>query len=380
MGVPLRGRPGAVRARPDQPSSSASDGARRSCLLQVFGITIAVRQVAFNWVIFYSPTGRDAAAGDLERDSDGDLPVVTAPLMIAFGLDGYAAGMTIGVLVDLVVRGYFLSRLFEGFDLGSHMLRSVLPSVPPGAGDPGDHAASSAERTLGLAIGELVLYIVLTVVSTLAFERRLLGEMLGYVRRGMRAAPAPADLHVAEQPHAVLEPLAFSSEISGWAASGRRRRPAVGWRPWSITWRSARERRLIGRRRIGRLELERVGLQVVELLALAPELELQPPVGGHGQALADPLGCRIAVDVPLVEGLVPARVVGGGRGLELCSGEPGARQAVRPGMVVEPDRLRDQPRQSREAGRRPGRRRGRRDRRSPAEPRSGAGRARRHGP
>ena len=42
-----------------------------------------------------------------------------------------------------------------------------------------------------VAIAELCLYVALTVASTIVFERSLLAELFGYLRRGVRAAPAP---------------------------------------------------------------------------------------------------------------------------------------------------------------------------------------------
>ena len=105
-------------------------------LLQVFGLTIAVRQVAFNWVIFFSAIGDNRPLAVSSFVQLGVFAVVTAPLMIAFGLNGYAAGMAVAVLVDLGVRGYYLGRLFEGFAIGRHLVRSVVPSVPPAHRDP----------------------------------------------------------------------------------------------------------------------------------------------------------------------------------------------------------------------------------------------------
>ncbi len=160
-------------------------------LLQVFGLTIAVRQVAFNWVIFYSAIGNTRPLAVSSFVQLGVFAVVTAPLMIAFGLDGYAAGMAIAVLVDLAVRGHYLGRLFEGFRIWSHLVRSVAPSILPAVAILALRALTDADRTLGLALGELGLYVALTVVSTIAFERRLLAELFGYLRRGMRPAPAP---------------------------------------------------------------------------------------------------------------------------------------------------------------------------------------------
>lgn len=161
-------------------------------LLQVFGITIAVRQVAFNWVIFFTAradTKPLAISGAVQL---GVFAAVTAPLMFAFGLDGYAAGMSIAVCVDLAVRGWFLSRLFEGFRIVLHLIRSVVPSIPPAAAILALHLLTDVERTLGLALAELALYVVLTAISTYLFERALIGEVIGYLRRAARPAAAPS--------------------------------------------------------------------------------------------------------------------------------------------------------------------------------------------
>jgi hypothetical protein len=42
--------------------------------------------------------------------------------------------------------------------------------------------AESGDRTLGLALGELALYLAVTAAATWVFERTLLREVLGYLR------------------------------------------------------------------------------------------------------------------------------------------------------------------------------------------------------
>jgi O-antigen/teichoic acid export membrane protein len=159
-------------------------------LLQVFGIQIAVRQVAFNWVIFFSARNNTRPMAIASGIQLVVFAAVTAPLMFWLGLDGYAIGMSVGVVVDLIVRGVFLARLFEGFNIARHLILSIAPSVPPALAILGLRALTDSDRTLGLALGELGFYIALTLLCTLAFERRLIAEMLGYLRRGLRPAPA----------------------------------------------------------------------------------------------------------------------------------------------------------------------------------------------
>jgi len=159
-------------------------------LLQVFGLIIAVRQIAFNWVLFFNARGETRPLAVASAFQLGVFGVVTVPLMFAVGLSGYAIGMSVSVVVDLLVRSYYLGRLFKGFQLGRHLVRSVVPSVPPALAILGLRAIAEYERTPAAVLGELGLYVALTVLATFAFERPLLAEMLGYVRRGIRTAPA----------------------------------------------------------------------------------------------------------------------------------------------------------------------------------------------
>ena len=48
------------------------------------------------------------------------------------------------------------------------------------------------DGSLAVAVAELALYVAVTVVATWGFERRLLREVLGYLRARSAAAPAAA--------------------------------------------------------------------------------------------------------------------------------------------------------------------------------------------
>jgi O-antigen/teichoic acid export membrane protein len=159
-------------------------------LLQVFGLQIAVRQVAFNWVIFFTARANTRPLAVASVIQLVAFAAITAPLMLWLGLDGYAIGMSIAVAIDLGVRGWYLSRLFEGFNIGRHLVRSIAPSILPAAVILALHGFAM-ERSLGLALAELALYLGLTALTTLVLERRLLVELMGYLRRGMRPVPAP---------------------------------------------------------------------------------------------------------------------------------------------------------------------------------------------
>ena len=347
-------------------------------LLQVFGLTIAVRQVAFNWVIFFSAIGDNRPLAVSSFVQLGVFAVVTAPLMIAFGLDGYAAGMAVAVCVDLGVRGYFLSRLFQGFAIGRHLVRSVAPSVPPALAILLLRGLTDVNRTLGVAVAELCLYVALTVGSTIVLERSLLTELFGYLRRGVRGG-SDSRSHVAEQPHPALERLALGVGDRRRGAHGRGGRGGRGCRV--LQRRPQRRHRLaVGLGRRSRRELERVRVEVEELLALAAALELAAPVGGRDQRPANAFARGSRVDAPVGKRRFPPRILGGSGRLELRHRDPVRWEAVGPRVCVGVERGGDHPRERGErddagvgAGRRPARR-------SPAGRAGAAGRARTRAP
>jgi O-antigen/teichoic acid export membrane protein len=152
-------------------------------LLQAFGVIFAVRQVAFNWTLFVY------ALGDTRPVAvEGVFVViafafVTAPMLFIVGVDGYAAGAAATVLLQLGVRAHYLRRIFSGFGFFTHLLRAFAPSVAAVAAVLGMRAIADGDRSLEMVLAELAVYGVLTVVATFAFERRLLGEMVGYLKR-----------------------------------------------------------------------------------------------------------------------------------------------------------------------------------------------------
>jgi PST family polysaccharide transporter len=159
-------------------------------LLQAFGLIIGFRQVAFNWTVFLramNMTKPIALNGFVLMIC---FAAITAPLMFEMGLDGYALGMAIALVVDLAIRGFYLQRLFAGFRLAPHIIRAIAPSVPAILAVLAVRAPD-IERTLAVAIGELFLYLLVTALATWLLERPLMRELGGYLRRATAAAPAP---------------------------------------------------------------------------------------------------------------------------------------------------------------------------------------------
>jgi O-antigen/teichoic acid export membrane protein len=153
-------------------------------LLVAFGLILGFGQVAFNWTLFMNAIGRTKPMAIEGGFIVAVFAVVTAPAMILWGLDGYIVGMVATLLVQLALRGYFLGKLFEGFRILPHLVRAMAPSVPAVAAVLAVRALDGGgERSLEQSLSQLGLYVVVTAIATLAFERRLLREIAGYLGR-----------------------------------------------------------------------------------------------------------------------------------------------------------------------------------------------------
>jgi O-antigen/teichoic acid export membrane protein len=161
-------------------------------LIAAIGLAIAVGQVAFNWHVFMRAVDDTRP---LFYATLLDLLVfaaVSVPLILEFGLTGYAASFAVATVVQIAARGWFLRRLFAGFNVGRQLVRAVLPALPAPAVVLLVRQLESGDRTLALALGEVLLYALVAVASTLLLERRLIRELVGYLRRGSRRVSAPA--------------------------------------------------------------------------------------------------------------------------------------------------------------------------------------------
>jgi O-antigen/teichoic acid export membrane protein len=157
-------------------------------LIQVLGVAAAVDQLGFNWTAFAR------ARGDTRIMAVQSALVLVAvlgvgvPLLVVYGLPGYAGGLAAGTLVSLAVRLFYLARLFPTFRLVNHVVGAVVPTFIATA------VVLLARRMISgqggaRALAEAAIYLVIVVVMTLATERALLKESFGYLRRAVRTAP-----------------------------------------------------------------------------------------------------------------------------------------------------------------------------------------------
>ena len=113
------------------------------------------------------------------------------PLLATEGLRGLAIATVLVEGVNFTIRMVFLRRLFPDFRFLRHAGRALLPSLPAVAVVVAVRLAFGEEGTLVAALAVFALYVVTTLAATALIERKLLREMLAYLRR-RPAAGAPA--------------------------------------------------------------------------------------------------------------------------------------------------------------------------------------------
>ncbi len=151
-------------------------------VIQAFGVGAAVNHIGFNWDAYFRARGETKPIAVVACASGVAFLCTAIPLLIVDGLRGFAIGVAAQTVVGVSMRAFYLRRLFEGFGIIRHALRAIAPTVPAAALVLGLRLAESGERSGLLAVSELAGYVVVTLAATLAFERALLREAIGYLR------------------------------------------------------------------------------------------------------------------------------------------------------------------------------------------------------
>jgi len=155
---------------------------------QLIGVAAVFNQIGFNWTAYYRARGETHQLAIASWIALAFFLAVVLPLIFTWGLEGYGVGMLAMSVLNSIVRGHYLRRIFPKLRVFPHALRAMAPTLPAVAVILLLRVAEDGERTLSIALGELALFIVLSVVAALRFERTLMREILGYLRR---ARPEP---------------------------------------------------------------------------------------------------------------------------------------------------------------------------------------------
>jgi O-antigen/teichoic acid export membrane protein len=157
-------------------------------LIVTFGLTNAIGHVGFNWVAFYRALGRTKPEAVVTVATLAVFLAVTVPLLLAYDLDGFAAGTAAMTAVAVAGRWYYLKRILPGLALVRYVVRAFVPTAVAAAAILAARVAGEGERTGAIAGAELVAYLAINVVLIAVLERRLIAEALSYLRAPRSAA------------------------------------------------------------------------------------------------------------------------------------------------------------------------------------------------
>jgi O-antigen/teichoic acid export membrane protein len=156
------------------------------------GIALAVTQIGFNWSAFMR--ARNDTKGVAVVAVGGLIAslALVVPGLLIWGLEGFAVAAVLREVVMLMLRGHYLRLMFAGFGLTRHIIRAAAPVVPTVGLLLLVRLLESGERTGQLALAEFAGYALTAFFTTWFFERRLISEVSGYVRRVLpRGGSAP---------------------------------------------------------------------------------------------------------------------------------------------------------------------------------------------
>jgi O-antigen/teichoic acid export membrane protein len=148
------------------------------------GVMAGFRQIGFNWQIFMRAVNKTRPIFFAALVNVGSFFAFVVPAVLALGLTGYAVGSALGVVAQLVARTHFLRGLFPRFSPWRQFARAAAPTVPAAAVVLLVRLVAGNETSLFAALGMLALFVLLTIAATLALERALVSEILGYLRGG----------------------------------------------------------------------------------------------------------------------------------------------------------------------------------------------------
>jgi len=162
-------------------------------LIQVLGLSAALDQIGFNWTAFARARGETRILGIASVAGLVPMLAVGVPMLLAYGLPGFAVGIGAATLAGLVVRMIYLVRLFPAPRIAAHVARSFLPTLPAAAAILAERAALGGADSTLRSLLEAAVYVVLVVAASWITEAPLLREAVGYVRQRVRRSDAQAE-------------------------------------------------------------------------------------------------------------------------------------------------------------------------------------------
>src|SRR3954451_12196203 len=153
-------------------------------VIQIMALAAGFNQFGFNWGAFYKARNNTRPIAVTGVTMMVAVMVLAIPLTYSHVVRGYALGMALATGILILMRCYWLARLFPTFALFSHAVRAMWPTVPAVAAVLAISATHGGPRSAGLAAFEAFVYVAVLAVGVYFAERNLMREVIGYLRRG----------------------------------------------------------------------------------------------------------------------------------------------------------------------------------------------------
>jgi O-antigen/teichoic acid export membrane protein len=160
-------------------------------LLQGLAVAAGLQQLGYNWFSFYRAAGNPQPQAVESAVMLGSFLLLAVPGLFAWGFDGFVAGRIAGAVLVLGVRRHYVRALMPGVALMRLAVRALAPVAGAAVAVMAVRLALWGERDAAQAIAEVAVFVVATAGLTWLFERGLLREAGGYLRRAPAAAPVP---------------------------------------------------------------------------------------------------------------------------------------------------------------------------------------------
>jgi O-antigen/teichoic acid export membrane protein len=153
-------------------------------VIQIMALAAGFNQFGFNWGAFYKARNNTRPIAIAGVTMMVAVLALAIPLTYSNGVKGYALGMALATAILIVLRCYWLARLFPTFALFSHAVRAMWPTVPAVAAVLAIRAADGGPRSAATAAAEAAVYVIVLAIGVFFAERSLMREVIGYLRRG----------------------------------------------------------------------------------------------------------------------------------------------------------------------------------------------------
>ena len=164
-------------------------------LVAAVALNSVINQIGFNWTAFFRARGETRPIAVTSVVALVLVLAIAVPLLATEGLTAFGVGLGIATLLSIVLRMWYLRRLFPGLPLVRHVARGLGPTLPAAGAVGLLRLAGPGARSVAWVALEVAAFVLVAIVATYASERALLRESAGYLlRRSQPSRNAGASL------------------------------------------------------------------------------------------------------------------------------------------------------------------------------------------